>query len=172
MDGRGSIRRKEADLIGRLLAGGEDLFRDLLNPRLARPLKRVVHAKIGNKLGPRRWGSPNGSESVPAPGAVSEQDSFPHVALQIMIHEAPQRRRLRWSSRLVPLDQPARSRGPRSASKPPRRSSGLNGVGITDAARLLGITVRAAKTRDHGARLKQWPTHWQPLLHKRAPLGT
>lgn len=50
--GEAQSDRKEADLIGRLLAGGEDLFRDLLNPRLARPLKRVVHAKIGNSSDP------------------------------------------------------------------------------------------------------------------------
>jgi hypothetical protein len=33
-------------------------------------------------------------------------------------------------------------------------SSGWNGVGITDAARLLGITVPAVNTRHQGARLK------------------
>jgi DNA-directed RNA polymerase specialized sigma24 family protein len=58
-------------------------------------------------------------------GQFQSKARFSTWFIQISIHEVLQRHRLRWSSRLVPLDQPAlpRSRLPR---KPPRRSSGWN----------------------------------------------
>jgi DNA-directed RNA polymerase specialized sigma24 family protein len=43
----------------------------------------------------------------------------------------------------------------------------MQGVSITDAARLLGMAVPAVKTR-HRRAASRWPTHWHPCF-KTAP---
>jgi RNA polymerase sigma-70 factor (ECF subfamily) len=115
-------------------------------------------------------------------GQFQSKARFSTWLIQIAIHEVLQRHRLRWSSRLVPLDQPALSRfqiaeetaSPfkrlermetnsllrKAIAKLPEKDQAAlccatcQGVSITDAARLLGITVPAVKTRHQGARLK------------------
>src|ERR1700734_4131955 len=180
---------EEAVLIGRILAGRKDLFDELLKPHLT-PLWRVVQAKMGAATDVEDVVQQTLLKAYLHLEQVRNEARFSTWLIRIALREILQRRRLRWSSHVVYLDPPALSKfqGSEETASPykqlervetnnllrkaiaelPEKYQALvllrdmQGVSITDAARLLGMTVPAVKTRHRRARLK--------MAHSLAPL--
>jgi RNA polymerase sigma-70 factor, ECF subfamily len=180
---------EETVLIGRILAGRKDLFDELLKPHLA-PLWRVVQAKMGTNTDVEDVVQQTLLKAYLHLEQFRSEARFSTWLIRIALREILQRHRLRWSSLLVALDPPAlcRFQGSDETASPykqlermetnnlqrkaiaelPEKYQALivlrdmQGVSVRDAARLLGMTVPAVKTRHRRARLK--------MAHSLAPL--
>src|ERR1700722_6039518 len=186
---------EEAGLNGRILAGRKDLFDELLKPHLA-PLSRVVQAKMGTHTDVEDGVQQTLLKAYLRLEQFRKEAGFRTWLSRIALHEILQRHRLWWSSHVVSLDPPAlcKFQGCEETASPykqlermetnqllrkaiaelPEKYQALivlrdmQGVSVRDAARLLGMTVPAVKTRHRRARLKMAHS-LAPLLQNRAP---
>jgi RNA polymerase sigma-70 factor, ECF subfamily len=189
---------EETVLIGRILAGRKDLFDELLKPHLA-PLWRVVQAKMGTDTDVEDVVQQTLLKAYLHLEQFRNEARFNTWLIRIALHEILQRHRLRWSSHLVSLDPITlcKFQGSEETASPykqlERRETNnllrkaiaelpakyqalivlrdMQGVSVRDAARVLGMTVSAVKTRHRRARHKMAHS-LAPLLQKRAPLPT
>ena len=169
---------EEAVLIGRILAGRKDLFDELLKPHLA-PLWRVVQAKMGTDTDVEDVVQQTLLKAYLHLEQFRNEARFGTWLIRIALREMLQQHCLRWPSLLVSLGLPALSKfqvsdETESPYKQLERSGTNNllrksiaelpekyqtlivlrdmqGVSVKDAARLLGMTVPAVKTRHRRA---------------------
>jgi RNA polymerase sigma factor (sigma-70 family) len=186
---------EETVLIGRIVAGRKDLFDELLKPHLA-PLWRAVQAKMGTDTDVEDVVQQTLLKAYLHLEQFRNKARFSTWLIRIALHEILQHR-LRWSSQLVSLDPLTlcKFQGSEETASPykqlermetnkllrkaiaelPEKYQALivlrdmQGVSVRDAARLLGMTVPAVKTRHRRARLKMAHS-LAPLLQKRAPV--
>jgi RNA polymerase sigma factor (sigma-70 family) len=189
---------EEAVLIGRILAGRKDLFDELLKPHLA-PLSRVVEAKMGTHTDVDDVVQQTLLKAYLHLEQFRNEARFSTWLIGIALHEILQRHRLLWSSRIVSMHPAAlckfqdseETASPykqlermetnnllrRAIAELPEKYQVLivlrdmQGLSVSDAARLLGMTVPAVKTRHRRARLKMAHS-LAPLLQKHAPVPT